>query len=108
MVHDGWLADDETSRALASPFAAQARLLLAGYDGELVADALLDGCHVFVTENRGILNHARLIYGWGLAVMRPAELLDALEESGELQAEGNYDLVPDLLSLSHFYAIPES
>lgn len=104
-----WVADDDASRLAASRFAAKAESLMPGYDGQLVAEALTTGCHVFLTEDRGILRHARTLFGWGIAALRPGELLALLAQAGELHPIATeYQLVPDLLSLARFYAITES
>jgi hypothetical protein len=106
-----WLFEDRRAREAAQPFADRAQGLLPGYDGELVADALRLGSHVFLTEDRGILAESRLLFSWGISVLRPGELLDALEDAGELECElggPGYELAPDLLSLSRFYAIAAS
>lgn len=104
-----WIAEDHSAREVATSFAAQAELLLPGYDGRLVGQALTTGCHVFLTEDRGILRHARTLFGWGVSVLRPAELLGLLAEAGELNRDATeHHLVPDLLPLARFYAIAQS
>jgi hypothetical protein len=102
----GWIDDDRTSRSAGLCAATKVGTLLTGYDGRLVAEALSTGCHVFLTEDRGILGQARTLFGWGLSVLRPGELLDLLETAGELVRGPPEDqLIPDLLSLARFYAI---
>lgn len=98
-----WGIDDERSRIAVEPFAAQAESMLAGHDGLLVADALRNGCHVFLTEDRGVLARAQILFGWGIAILRPGELLDALDAGGELGPEAGapgWKLAPDLSSLA--------
>ena len=108
---EGWITDDERARQLATGFALEVKRILDGIDGALVADALRLGSHVFLTEDRGILRKSRLLYGWGLSVLRPCELLELLDAAGELGEGGigasGYELAPDLLSLARFYAIAE-
>lgn len=107
-ILERWDAADRAACATAAGFAAKATSLLPGYDGRLVSEALATGCHVFLTEDRGILRHARTLFGWGISVLRPGELLDLLAEAGELHRPATeYQLAPDLLSLSRFYAISE-
>lgn len=106
---DRWAMEDRATRAAASTFAARAEALLPGYDGVLVGEALTNGCYVFLTEDRGVLRHARTLFGWGLAALRPGELLDHLSDASELDHSGHgYLLVPDLLPLARFYAITDS
>ncbi len=108
-----WCRDDDHARGQAESFAAGAEQMLRGNDGKLVADALRMGTHVFLTEDRGILRKSRLLFGWGLSVLRPGELLDALDDAGEFGDGGvgfgspGFELAPDLLSLSRFYAIAD-
>lgn len=108
---EGWCSDDARARAVVEPFAIQAESRLRGTDGRLVGAALRSGVHVFLTEDRGVLAECELLYAWGLSVLRPRELLDALDDAGEL-GPGRiggpaFELAPDLLSLSRFYAIAE-
>jgi hypothetical protein len=108
---EAWCQDDDHARATVEPFAIQAENLLPGVDGKLVGDALRVGAHVFLTEDRGILRKSHLLYAWGLSVLRPGELLDTLDDAGELGESGiggpGFELPPDLLSLSRFYAIAD-
>jgi hypothetical protein len=103
-AYEQWCADDEHSRRSATALTTRAEELLPGYDGRLAADALRQGCHVFLTEDRGILKRAGVLFGWGLTAMRPGTLLDRLDEAGEFRPDSS-GLVPDLLSLAQFYAI---
>lgn len=103
-----WIADDRASCHAAARFAPKAESLMPGYDGQRVAEALTTGCHVFLTEDRGILRHAHTLFGWGLALFRPGELLDALTQAGELDPVcTRYELAPDLLPLARFFAIQD-
>jgi hypothetical protein len=103
-TYERWCADDEHSRTSATPFATRAENLLPGYDRRLVGDALRQGCHVFLMEDRGTLKRADVLFGWGLAAMRPSTLLDRLDEAGTFPPDPS-GLIPDLSSLAHFYAI---
>jgi hypothetical protein len=89
-------------------FADRVEWPLRGTAGRLVAAALRTGCHVFLTEDRGILARAQQLFAWGIAAMRPAALLGELDAAGELSTGGPFadGLVPDLLSLARFYALP--
>jgi hypothetical protein len=107
-----WCSEDDHARAVVEPFAIQAETMLPGTDGQLVGAALRSGVHVFLTEDRGVLRKSGLLYGWGLSVLRPGQLLDALDDAGELGPDGvggpGFELAPDLLSLSRFCAIGEN
>ena len=109
---EGWCSEDDHARAIVEPFAIQAEALLPGVDGLLVGAALRCGVHVFLTQDRGVLRKAGLLYAWGLSILRSGQLLDALDDAGELGTGGvggpGFELAPDLLSLSRFYAIAES
>lgn len=74
-------------------------------DRELVGAAYDSGCHVFLTADKGILKCHPWLYPKGLAVMSPSQLLEALDNSGELDGTrgGNF-LLPDLSALSRLYA----
>lgn len=75
-------------------------------DRALVEGALDAGCHVFLTEDRGILRSHATLAAHGMAILRPAELLSALELTGELEPVGSaYGPVPDLSALSRFYSL---
>lgn len=105
-----WRADDEHRRRSAAALAPRIEALLPRADGRLVAGAVRAGCHVFLTEDRGILGRGPRLFAWGIAALRPGELLDRLEAAGELDSgrADNGGLVPDLRSLAHFYALPAS
>lgn len=84
-------------------------LLPQGHDRELVSDALAMGCHCFLTEDQGILRKRPDLAALGIMVLRPSKLLHRLWDSGELAVERSAPgpLVPDLLSMSHFYGLVE-
>jgi hypothetical protein len=75
-------------------------------DGVLVRAALTAGVHVFLSADRHVLSRAQDLARFSLAVMKPGELLEALDASGELARRAYEDLlIPDLQSLGHFYKI---
>jgi len=76
-----------------SPTVSPARsLLLAGLpsttDAELVALAIGAGCHVFLTRDRQLSRKRELFKQWGMAVMRPTELIDELAFNDGLSVWG--------------------
>lgn len=74
-------------------------------DRELVKAAYDAGCHVFLTADKGVLKCHSSLFEKGLAVMSPTQLLDALDNSGELGGtRGGNSLLPDLSTLSRLYA----
>ncbi len=75
-------------------------------DGVLVKAALTAGVHVFLSADRHSLRRAQDLARFSLAVMKPGQLLEALDASGELAlpAPGRRPS-PDLQSLSHFYRV---
>jgi hypothetical protein len=80
--------------------------LPGGMDGVLVRAAATAGAHVFLTtDGRDILRRARDMARFSLAVMRPDQLLNALDSSGALSLSSDEGLLPDLQSLAHFYAV---
>jgi hypothetical protein len=81
--------------------------LPAGMDGVLVRAAVDAGAHVFLTtDGRDILRRARDMARFSFAIMRPDQLLSALNSSGALAvAPPDEALIPDLQSLAHFYAV---
>jgi hypothetical protein len=75
-------------------------------DRALVEDALANGCHVFLTEDkRDVLRHREKLCGLGIVPLRPRELLHELLVAEELTftrcASG---LVPDSHSWTHLIA----
>lgn len=74
-------------------------------DRRLVEAAYSGGCHVFLTADKGILRCHPSLFPRGLAVMSPSQLLDALDDSGELDGtRGGHFLLPDLSTLTRIYA----
>jgi hypothetical protein len=60
---------------------------------------------VFLTADKGILKCHSSLFERGLAIMNPTQLLDALDDLGELDGTRGGDfLVPDLSTLSRLYA----
>lgn len=76
-----------------------------GQDKNLVLEALDEGCHIFVTTDKKILRCHRYFMGLGLAILSPAQLLEELDASGELDdcASPLNSPVPDLSALARFY-----
>lgn len=73
-------------------------------DRDLVEAAYDGGCHVFITEDKKVLRCHRSLYSRGLAVLTPGELLQALENSGELEGtRGGGFLLPDISTLARLY-----
>jgi hypothetical protein len=76
-----------------------------GQDERLVHEALDAGCHVFVTADKKILRCHRSLFSMGLALLSPAQLLEELDETGELD-DCDTPLespAPDLSALGRFY-----
>jgi hypothetical protein len=108
---EAWCEADREARHLADRAAGRITGLIQGNDGVLTADAAAAGCHVFLTEDTGVLKRAaRLRSIAGIAAMSPAGLLEALAKSGEFDEPrmSNGGLVPDLQSLAHFYGLIDS
>jgi hypothetical protein len=76
-----------------------------GRDKQLVYEALNAGCHVFVTADKKILRCHRSFFSQGLAILTPAQLLEELDESGELDDCENpwSSPAPDISALGRFY-----
>jgi hypothetical protein len=85
--------------------AAVERLPRQGKDKALVLKALEAGCHVFVTCDRKVLRCHGSFLPLGLAILSPAQLLEELDASGELDECENPLTAPssDISSLSCFY-----
>jgi Sodium/calcium exchanger protein len=79
--------------------------LPCGLDRALVLRALYAGCHVFVTCDKKILRCHSTFSDLGLAILSPAQLLERLEVSGELDECGNPVTAPspDISPLARFY-----
>lgn len=74
-------------------------------DRELLAAAYESGCHVFLTEDKGILKCHDSFADDGLAILTPTQLLDALDRGAELDAESRLDTpFPDISVLSRLYS----
>jgi hypothetical protein len=75
-------------------------------DRQLVCAAHDAGCHAFVTADKGILRCSETLAALGLAILSPAQLLSALDESGELDDSPGPTTapVPDLAAISRLYA----
>ena len=54
-------------------------------DRTLVEEAVVHGCHVFLTRDRKILQRRADLALVGIMAMRPTDLLDALSDSGETE-----------------------
>lgn len=75
-------------------------------DRQLARGALSAGCHVFLTEDTDVLKCHPTLLARGMAVLRPADLLSALDAAGELEPVESPDgLLPDLSALSRFYSL---
>ncbi len=76
-----------------------------GKDKVLVLKALEDGCHVFVTCDKKVLHSNEAFSPLGLTILSPAQLLERLDASGELdECENPWTApAPDLSALTRFY-----
>ena len=75
-------------------------------DRRLTKAAFGAGCHVLVTEDRDMLKSHDSLVTAGMSVMRPAELMVALESTGELEpVRSVHEPVPDLSALARFYSL---
>ncbi|MDQ3533455.1 MAG: hypothetical protein M3456_14015 [Actinomycetota bacterium] len=61
-----------------------ARFMSRSFDHDLVEQAIVSGCHDFLTRDQGILRHAESLEALGLRVVRPCDLWDDLLYAGEL------------------------
>jgi hypothetical protein len=92
-----WITDSGRNRSWSWPKAKR--------DRSLVEEAYGAGCHVFLTEDRGVLRCHDSLFEKGLAIMTPGQLMTALDESGELEDTRHGDFpVPDLSALTRLYA----
>jgi hypothetical protein len=75
-------------------------------DRDLVRGASEAGCHVFLTTDKGILRCRDSLSKHGLPILSPAQLIEALDESGELNdCSGPWTApAPDISALSRLYA----
>ena len=88
-----------------SPLSPDPPLPGRGRDKQLVYEALAGECHVFVTADKKILRCHRSFMRLGLAILDPAQLLEELDASGELD-DCDTPLSspsPDLSALACFY-----
>jgi hypothetical protein len=85
--------------------AADQKLPRRGQDRQLVLEALEAGCHVFITADKKILRCHSSFFDQGLAILSPAQLLEELDASGELDDTENPWTAPspDISALSRFY-----
>lgn len=75
-------------------------------DRALLRAALQAGCHVFMTEDRGILRSHLTLRAYGIAVLRPSEVLESLDATRELEPVSSaYGPVPDISALARFYSL---
>jgi hypothetical protein len=72
------------------------------WDRSLMSEALLTGCHVFLTRDRVVLHRAPEMAASWLAVMSPTQLMAALRRANEtsITAVGQY-LMPDSHKWGH-------
>lgn len=85
----------------------------AGGDRSLVRAALLDGAHVYLTRDKGVLHARSRLGALGLSVMSPADLLEALSMCGALNflwdPASLYWPLPDQEKVAHMiWALPKS
>lgn len=75
-------------------------------DRDLVQAAYEAGCHVFLTTDKGILRCRDSLQFHGLAILSPAQFIEALDESGELDdcPSPVTAVAPDISALSRLYA----
>jgi hypothetical protein len=74
-------------------------------DRRLVEAASDSGCHVFLTSDKGALKTHKALFPRGIAILSPGQLLEALDDSGELDGTGGGDLLsPDLSTFARFHA----
>ncbi len=76
--------------------------LPAGVDRSLVTAALAQGCHAFLTEDRGIYRADNLLRRFGLRLLRTRELLEMLLMTAELTERRSLcGVVPDSHGMTH-------
>lgn len=83
-----------------------------GGDRRLVRAALNDGAHVFLTRDKGVLRASDQIRAFGLSVMAPGDLLEALSRYGALNflwdPASLYWPLPDQEKVAHMiWAMPK-
>lgn len=76
-------------------------------DRDLVAEAVLSGCHVFLSRDRKhVLRHRGDLRAFGIVAVSPTELIDELAFSGELGAVFGADgLVCDSHKWGHLWSV---
>jgi hypothetical protein len=74
-------------------------------DRALARDAHSSGCHVLLSEDRDMLRCHSSLFASGMAVLRPVELLKALDTAGELEPLGGDRPYPDTATLARFYSL---
>lgn len=85
----------------------------AGGDRRLVRAALADGAHIYLTRDAGVVAAAPRLRGFGLSVMSPGDLLEALSAYGALDflwdpASLDWSL-PDQEKVAHLiWALPRT
>ncbi|MDQ4144701.1 MAG: hypothetical protein M3198_13350 [Actinomycetota bacterium] len=75
------------------------------FDRALAQAALNAGCHVLLTEDKDMLRSHPSLLGNGMGVMRPRQLLEALDASGELEPVDTGAVWPDLSALGRLYSL---
>lgn len=114
IVEDGWSVEDApcaihsippvASRS-ESPAAAEWKWPRDEPDRRLAEAAYDAGSHVFLTTDKGILRSHSSLFAHGMAVLSPMQLIEALDNSGELDLNRGGDfLITDLSTLSRLYA----
>ena len=83
----------------------------SGGDRRMVRAALNDGAHVYLTRDKGVLHASGQLRGFGLSVMTPGELLEALSAHGALNflwdPASLYWPLPDQEKVAHMiWALP--
>lgn len=74
-------------------------------DRELLVAALKDGCHVFLTEDKGILRCHDNFVERGITILRPIELIEILDAQGELNETATpFEApFPDVAAIARLY-----
>lgn len=69
----------------------QARWMNPSPDRALLEEAIVRGCHVFLTRDQKVIRHRVRLASLGIASMAPSGLLDALFETGEMNSVAGPD-----------------
>ncbi len=74
-------------------------------DRELLVAALEEGCHVFLTEDKGILRCHDNFVEKGIAILRPIDLMEILDAESELDETATpiEAPFPDVAAIARFY-----